>query len=204
MLTRKFSTLVSGMAIQRQKGVVLIIALIVLVAMSLGGIALVRSVDTGNLIAGNMAFQQAAVRSSDIGVEAAITWLNTVKNDGVTLLADDDTHGYFASIQNGNPAAGQSWDAFWAASLAANAKTLQEEHAGNRVSYVIHRLCAIPDSAAEGAGCSSSPVVNAATGNAEEGGEVQLSGTSSVYYRITVRSAGPRGTASYVQAVVSL
>jgi Tfp pilus assembly protein PilX len=58
-----------------QSGVVLIIALIVLVAMTLAALALVRSVDTNNLIAGNMAFQQAAKHSADAGVEAAATWL---------------------------------------------------------------------------------------------------------------------------------
>ena len=41
-----------------QSGVVLFIALIVLVAMSLAGVALVRSVDTNLLIAGNLAFKQ--------------------------------------------------------------------------------------------------------------------------------------------------
>ena len=42
-----------------QQGVILFIALIVLVAMSLAGIALMRSVDTNVLIAGNLAFRQA-------------------------------------------------------------------------------------------------------------------------------------------------
>ena len=41
---------------RKQSGVVLFISLIILVAMSLAGIALIRSVDTSNLIAGNLAF----------------------------------------------------------------------------------------------------------------------------------------------------
>jgi Tfp pilus assembly protein PilX len=40
-----------------QQGVVLLMALIMLVALTLAGIALVRSVDTTNLIAGNLAFK---------------------------------------------------------------------------------------------------------------------------------------------------
>ncbi|MBK7423656.1 MAG: hypothetical protein IPJ48_11460 [Propionivibrio sp.] len=44
----------------RQGGVVLMIALIILVALTIGGIALVRSVSTTSIIAGNLAFQQAA------------------------------------------------------------------------------------------------------------------------------------------------
>ena len=59
-----------------QAGVVLMMALIVLVAMTLAGIALVRSVDTSNIIAGNLAFKQAATNSGDTGIEAAAAWLN--------------------------------------------------------------------------------------------------------------------------------
>ena len=56
----------------RQGGVVLVVALIILVALMLGGIALVRSVGTTNIIAGNLAFQQAATQSGEAGTEAAI------------------------------------------------------------------------------------------------------------------------------------
>jgi Tfp pilus assembly protein PilX len=51
-----------------QQGVVLFIALIVLVAMSLAGIALMRSVDTNVLIAGNLAFRQGATMAGDWGI----------------------------------------------------------------------------------------------------------------------------------------
>ena len=43
----------------KQRGVVLFIALIALVAMSLAAVALVRSVDTATIIAGNLAFKQS-------------------------------------------------------------------------------------------------------------------------------------------------
>ncbi|QAU33792.1 hypothetical protein [Janthinobacterium sp. 17J80-10] len=186
----------------RQDGIVLVIALIVLVALTLSGIALMRSVDTGNLIAGNMAFQQSAVRSGDVGVEAAVTWLDGVKGgaDPAQLNASDSTNGYVAMIEN--PASGQSWDAFWTATLAAKAVSLAQDEAGNTVSYIIHRMCATTGIKA-GASCSDSAAVKATAANAEEGGQVQLNTTSAVYFRITVRTAGPRGTVSYVQAVVA-
>jgi hypothetical protein len=53
----------------------LFVALIVLVAMSLAGIALMRSVDTNVLIAGNLAFRQGATARGDWGVEDARTWI---------------------------------------------------------------------------------------------------------------------------------
>lgn len=55
----------------RQRGVVLLIALIILVAMTLAGIGMMRSVDTGEVIAGNLAFRQSTLHASDIGTSAA-------------------------------------------------------------------------------------------------------------------------------------
>lgn len=56
----------------KQRGVVLFFALIALVAMSLAAVALIRSVDTSTLIAGNLAFKQATKNSAEAGIEAAI------------------------------------------------------------------------------------------------------------------------------------
>src|SRR6185295_17298658 len=58
-----------------QRGVVLFIALIVLVAMTLAGIAMMRSVDTNNLIAGNLAFKNAASSAGDAAIEVARNWV---------------------------------------------------------------------------------------------------------------------------------
>jgi Tfp pilus assembly protein PilX len=192
----------------RQAGVVLIITLIVLVAMTLAALSMMRSVDTNNLIAGNLAFQSAATHSGDTGVETAIAWLQA-NNTGVTLDSDDPTNGYSASgsklVQS--PAAGQTWDDFWMQSLAVRAYKLNggaADSAGNLVSYVIDRLCNNAGGKTSGASCVASPVVQVATGNAEEAGEIQLNAASVVYYRITVRIAGPKNTVSYVQTVVSM
>jgi type IV pilus assembly protein PilX len=209
MLTRNPPSVASPkhQASRLQSGVVLIIALIVLVAMTLAAIALMRSVDTTNLIAGNLAFQQAATHSGDAGVETAVTWLQNASS--ATLAADQPGNGYSASGSAAaqNPVAGQSWDAFWTQSLAARKVDLiangGSDAAGNQVSYVIDRMCNFAGAPTGGASCVASPVVTAATGNAEEAGQVQLNAPSVVYYRITVRIAGPRNTVSYVQAVVS-
>lgn len=195
----------------KQAGVVLVIALIVLVAMTLAAVALVRSVDTNNIIAGNLAFQQAATHSADTGIERAVAWLEDCSTTHTTCAAgtldsDSPTNGYSASGNNPaqNPATGQSWDAFWSQTLAGRAFSLPADGAGNTVSYVIDRMCNNPGSKTGGASCTSSPAVTTATGNGEEGGEVQLNAPSVVYYRITVRVSGPRNTVSYVQAMVSM
>ncbi len=81
--------------IHRQKGVVLFFALIALVVMSLAAVALIRSVDTNTLIAGNLAFKQSAMASADTGVETAIKWLDA--NQTTALNNDNVNNGYYAS-----------------------------------------------------------------------------------------------------------
>ncbi|MBK9609067.1 MAG: hypothetical protein IPO58_22580 [Betaproteobacteria bacterium] len=193
------------MPIRGQGGAVLFIAIIVIVVMTLAGIALVRSIDTSNLIAGNLAFHESATHSGDTGVEAAIAWL-LANSTGATLNADSPSNGYAANGINAaqSPAVGQTWDAYWTATLAARARTLSTNTAGNTVSYVIDRMCSFAGSPTAGATCAASPLVTAATGNAEVAGKLQLAASSLVYYRITARVAGPRNTVSYVQATVAL
>lgn len=65
-----------------QRGVVLLITLIILVAMTLAGIGMMRSVDTGSMIAGNLAFRQATVHASDAGTSAGFNALMSVANSG--------------------------------------------------------------------------------------------------------------------------
>ncbi|MBE7419942.1 MAG: hypothetical protein HS128_19730 [Ideonella sp.] len=185
----------------------LLIALILLVALSLGGIALIRSVSTSNMIAGNLAFQQAATHSADAGVESAIAFLEANSAGTLTTLHSNILSGggtrYVAQRQD--PAAGQSWDAFWNTTLASSGavNSLAQDAAGNTVSYVIHRLCN-----ATGApvypGCSSSPTDATSVGNSQGAGVVHLTGQRQVYYRITARVTGPRNTLSYVQVVVAI
>ena len=202
---------------RRNRGVVLFIALIVLVALALAGLALVRSVDTGVIVAGNLAFKQSATNAGDIGIEAARTWLNT--NSGV-LNSDNVLAGsaaYFANWQTNIDLTGtdpSKTDFDW------NTNALQvtaDDGAGNRVRYVVHRLCEASNTAPSSTTCVK--VSSTSTGGGTTGGEFsgrrgyEVGGAagsgspfnlaaSAVYYRITVRVDGPRNTVSYVQALM--
>lgn len=193
----------------RQQGVVLILALIVLAAMTLAGIGLTRSVFTSNKIAGNLAFQQAATHSADAGVERAIAWLEERHANALnTLYAHQNPGGlnlgYFASRQD--PGAGQSWEQFWNAVLVPTNRvnTLPAPIAGNTVSFVIHRLCNAVGDPATGIGCDASPTIVGAEGGGRGAGVPPISLPSQRYYRITVRVTGPRNTVSFVQSIVAL
>jgi len=192
---------------ERQRGVVLMIALIVLVAMTLAGIALMRSVGTTSLIAGNLAFQQSATSSGDTGTEAAIAWLQTNNNSGY-LWNNTPAQGYMAQRQD--PVTGQSWDTFWTAVINPSggpslSTSRPQDSAGNTVSYVIQRLCnGTGDPTAPGVDCAAPQSVAQAGSSSKGAGAVALLYNSSIYYRITTRIDGPRNTVSYVQVVVTL
>ncbi|WP_280154310.1 PilX N-terminal domain-containing pilus assembly protein [Piscinibacter sp. XHJ-5] len=190
----------------RQRGVVLIVSLIVLVAMTLAGIALMRSVTTGNRVAGNLAFQQAATQAADVGVETAIAWLEANNTGGTlyTTTASGAPVGYFAARQD--PAAGVSWETFWKDTLVATGRvnTLAADASGNTVSYVIHRMCNAVGDPNSGIGCSVAPRVVGEEGGGMGTGTVPVKLPNQQYYRITARVVGPRNTSSIVQVIVAM
>jgi Tfp pilus assembly protein PilX len=184
--------------LSRQEGVVLFIVLIVLVAMTLAGIAMVRSVDTGNVIAGNLAFKQTAIHAADRGIQAAYNWL-VANSAGTTLQNTDLTQGYYSS----RPA-----DEKWTdPSKWSSAVTLPDDGSGYTVSYVIHRMCKEPDKPYNGTDqeCATTfPSSAGASGGSMSVGATVFQGNPQLYYRITARVVGPRNTVSIVQAVVLL
>lgn len=189
---------------RRQRGVVLFIALIVLVAMSLAGIALIRGVDSVNLIAGNLAFKQGATLAGDWGVEQARGWLSS--QSAGTLYSDQPGvtggSGYWANMQTGLDFTGtdpSKPDYNW-----STAADLGDDGNGNQVRYVIHRLC---ETAGDPASVNCIRGKGGGTTTGTKGGAVYgsfaLSSTSQIYYRITTRVVGPRNTISYVQVQVN-
>ncbi|OIQ86355.1 hypothetical protein GALL_317960 [mine drainage metagenome] len=201
----------------RQGGVVLLISLIVLVAMTLAAIAMIRSVDTTNVIAGNLAFKQAAAQAGDAGAEAAISWLEA--NAGAPLWVNNYLNGYSALRQD--PAANQSWDQFWTTTIdpspltppvsaltcssVGRACTLPTDAAGNTVTYTITRMCMTTgDPSAAGSGCAVSTSAANINSSSQGAGEVVLNYASQNYYRITTRTVGPRNTVTYLQTMIAM
>jgi Tfp pilus assembly protein PilX len=187
-----------------QGGAVLLIALIVLIAMTLSAIALIRSVNLTNLVSGNMAFRESAVLSSERATERAIAdWLqpNAGAAGGGALYTHNAAEGYRAVRED--PAANQSWDAFWLATLDGQAKKeTSPDVAGNYVSYVIHRMCDGTGAPAT-VNCSKSPI-STSGGSYITGGTTILPTASQIYYRITTRVAGPRNAVVYTQTIIAI
>jgi type IV pilus assembly protein PilX len=194
---------------QRQRGVVLIIALIVLVSMTLAAIGMSRSIDTANLVAGNLAFKQVTLQAGDAGFSTAFTWLAN-NSSGTTLQNTDATSGYFSSVPVTEPNWFDPNDAIW-----GNAKKLAggvaDPKTGTITKYVIHRLCTQPDTAYNdsNAGVANQCALTFAGGSATQGasmsvGATQFQGVPQLYYRVTTRVEGPRNTVSIMQMTVQL
>ncbi len=88
--------LVSARASQR--GYMLMLVLVALVAMMISGVALVRSMDTNQLVAGNMASRNSTIHSADLAVQQAVNWIQANATNGV-LFADAPASGYQAEEQ---------------------------------------------------------------------------------------------------------
>ncbi len=198
-----------------QRGVVLFVALIVMVAMSLAAIALFRSVDTANLVAGNQAFKQGALNATDLGIATAMDKFDTTVV-GSPLSSEVATHTslpancYLAATflpteldERGvpklllDPATTQTpflaaFDTTYTACKFTNAND-------EVVRYIIDRQC-------DAAVCGLAPgnrncnVISSST-PARTDNNLHTGSESVPLYRVTVRVDGPRRTVSYAQVV---
>lgn len=144
----------------RQHGVALFVALIAMVLLSLAGIALVRSVDTTNQIAGNIAFRQGSIGPVNHAIEKAIDDLFKTKNITNTFV-NNVGYAYFATLQPGekpngvpNVLAGDyntMLIAYNAAGLPAPVVDVNSTATKMEVRAVIERVCTAVGAPATGA-----------------------------------------------------
>jgi Tfp pilus assembly protein PilX len=205
----------------KQKGVVLFIALIALVAMTLAAIALVRSVDTGNVVAGNLAFKQGATLAGDTSTETALAVLVPISATA-TAYTDNPALGYYATSQDNLDMTGSlndptkarvDWDYNGCAGTTQSAcidpaPVIPKEIIGNgyRASYIIHRLCLTsgdPNSATNScATYQATSTTSPKRGEIKYGDDKRFEPLPTSYYRITSRITGPRNTVSFIETIV--
>jgi Tfp pilus assembly protein PilX len=200
-------------AIRRQHGVVLFIALIVMVAMSLAAIALIRSVDTTNLLVGNLAFRQSSILPANLAVEhAAAALFADASTTGVPTIdptTDLPAENYYSTWQANDDARGVpkplqtkgDWGSF------GLAKQLVDTGTGVNIRYVIERMCV---AGANGLQPSPQfcdmlpPKQNPGTTvhdcSVDPGGCPKLNPIP--FYRVTIRVDGPQNSTSFLQAML--
>lgn len=206
-----------------QRGVSLIFALLALAAISLAAVALVRSVDGGLLVIGNLGFKQETTRAADRAAEAARAWIAA---NGGSLNADDTAMGYYAAAPANLDPTGKltsaarrmdviNWgdvDSCLCTASTCNACTLTPRNvplANSTVtaSYVITRLCPVTGLPSAANACSL-PAGQEVGGTKDRGDEgygdptISKDSAASPYYRIIVRTVGGRNTVSFTETLV--
>jgi Tfp pilus assembly protein PilX len=197
----------------RERGMVLLFCLIVLVVLLAGGVAVMRSMDTSLVGAGNLAFKRDLVNQGELAIASAMREFQTT---GALAAA--------GATSNNLPGANYS-----AIQLAANAKGIPEVllkkttlsgpdvlgntfaptgtpisgNGGVTVRYVIDRMCNATGafSTIGKSGCVYTPSSTETLG----GDQSQLSTPgpsipSPPIYRVSVRVDGPRDTQVFLQA----
>jgi Tfp pilus assembly protein PilX len=181
---------------RRERGVVLFVALIVLIIMTLAGLALLRQMGAGTSIAGNIAFKENATSVADRGVEVARDWIRT--NFAITA-SDSPANGYYSSWGLGLDPTAFDWP--------TQARTLTNDFAetGNTARIIIQRLCETANMSANNPAqrCSDFPAPNGGEDKGTAGYPGLLPGTTPrPFYRVTTRVDGPRSTVSYTQVLM--
>ena len=204
MTARRSSTAPMHAAPSRQRGVVLFISLIVMVAMSLAAIALIRSVDTGTGVVGNLAFRQAAILPANLAVEAAAAALFDDARGGpapINRINHMPAENYFATVQAGEDARGIPTE-LQRKSNFTQTRVLVDQ-AGNEIRYVIERMCNDPAGVGAAATIGSCEMLTPklTTGTTANEGPAPVLPRMPMY-RVTVRVDGPKNTTSFLQAML--
>jgi hypothetical protein len=184
----------------RQAGIALPVMLIILLVMMVGSIYLLKASNSTTLTTSNLAYDSALARAADLGLHTGFQWLSdTARLNKTRLNANDAVNGYVAAF---NTAYTPSNDEFW------DGRKSIDDTAGNRIEYVVHRLCAFPGPYDVNNRCVQSATNTSALGNAVPiGASLSVNapvfaGTPKVHYVITARITGPRGGNVVNQLVV--
>lgn len=208
------------------RGVSLLFSMMTLVALSLAAVALIRSVDTGSAVLGNLSFKQDTLLAADDASRQAIDWLRA-RAVGNTLYADATADGYRASlITNLDPTGVRGTDATrtvidwdgnncrsvsgnWATCVAPSGQALQISTGSATVSarWLIQRVCNSAGDPSTATVSCAKPLSSTLAADADKGDKNYANpGMQQVvlaqYFRIIVRATGGRNTSSITETLV--
>jgi Tfp pilus assembly protein PilX len=173
---------------REQRGVTMLVVLVLLSVMLLGGLAFAKLTEVGTLASGNTAFREASLQASEVG-------LNTVYARVRDEIADENTAvagWYWPTAQVTDPAGIPQVDFDAAPSVTVGAYTLH---------YVAERLCSVAAVATPLRECLVKQEPQETASRA--GGKEALDPPNSTQYRVTIRVTGPKDTQTWVQSLVT-
>jgi Tfp pilus assembly protein PilX len=183
---------------RRERGVVLIFTLIILLILTIGAVALMKSMNISMFSAGNLAFRQDLVNQGEQAIARVMSEFtgsgvlapsNTTQNN---VPADNYSATMLTPNSQGVPLVLLN-DSLFAASFTS--ADIVGATPDVTMRYVIDRMCT-----ATGAPFSSNCVESTAAPMARDTRDSNgLGSPSSTVYRITVRVTGVRGTQVFLQ-----
>lgn len=183
----------------RQRGVVLIFTLIVLLILTIGAVALMRSMHSSLFSAGNLAFRRDLVNQ---GEQAVSNVLTEFKAGGALAGADTSdvlTANYTASTLPANaqgvPNALLLSDAGFNALGFLASNDIVGATSDVTIRYVIDRLCSGAGPSTSALCVQSSAAPTGGTANSTPG----VPPPTATVYRLSVRVSGPRSTQIFLQ-----
>jgi Tfp pilus assembly protein PilX len=194
----------------RDRGVIMVIALITLAIMMIGAVALMRSMTASLTMAGNLGLKRDMANQAERAIRAAMSALNSSSAD---LTASQTALNYSAAMLPTSVEAiptallGSSPSTVGGLGVATNVIDLTVATAGSstaastaanmKLYYVVDRLC-------QSAGAMSSDTCLTASSITQGGKKVGgLTQEPKPVYRVTVRVDGPRDAQSFYQATFS-
>lgn len=170
-----------------QRGVTMLVVLVLLSVMLLGGMALARLTEIGVLATGNAAYQEAALQASEVGVNNAFL--------AVQGLTDEETaiSGWYSPVALSKDSNGLPTGIDWSAAPQTTVGQMT-------VRYVAERACTVTPVTQPLRECLVKQVPK--MGSRAVGPE-PLNPPNSKQFRVTVRVTGPKGTQTFVQSLVT-
>lgn len=194
MILRKFLN-------KNNKGIALPISLFVLIGVLLASAALIRAGEFNVSMSGDLAHRSLVSNANDVAIATANEWIIANK---ASLVNSNASQGYYSA----SPTApvDYSEDSAW-----AGARSLPADSNGNINSYLIYRLCEQPNTPYNGVNsgiqnvCAVKQLNSAANiGNSAGFGAFNFTGTPQLYYKIIVRTVGPKSATTVTETVISM
>ena len=190
-----------------QRGVVLLMSLIILTVLLAASVALVRSFDTTLAQAGNLAFKRDLANQAEAAMPTIFARFQTgVLNTPTLRGASSDASNYSAQLLPTNAqgipnALLLGSGAFDALPYATTANDIAPANQAVTIRYLIDRMCSATGlETTLGDQCVG---VEQAS-RAGSGGTPRPAAPRQITYRVSVRVDGPRNTQAFFQTVFSL
>jgi type IV pilus assembly protein PilX len=214
---------------RRESGASLLFALITLVALALAASALVRSVDTGAIVIGNLGAKKATAVVADRVTQQAVNFLANLP--AANRMNDAPNQGYYATSKPDFDLTGfdrtdpnrklVNWDIDGTCAYATSGtcdpltrpsdkQPITDAGSGVQGHWLITRLCTTAGMTPleEGNNCAvplKGALLQDQNRNSPDNSNPRLPmQTATVYYRIIVRVTGPRNAATFTETIVNL